>query len=84
MSSPAVSYEHVIEALKKRFRSVEIEELKSLEFHRCFQEDETVQELGMDLQKLARKAFLSMEGKEFDCMLKGRFYQALHPVGSGS
>ena len=33
----------------------------------------------MDLQKLARKAFPSMEGKEFDRMLKGRFYQALHP-----
>ena len=32
----------------------------------------------MDLQKLAHKAFPSMEGKEFDRMLKGRFYQALH------
>ena len=73
------SCERVTEALKKRFRLVEIEELKSLEFHRHFQEDETVQELRMDLQKLARKAFPSMEGKEFDCMLKGRFYQALHP-----
>ena len=33
----------------------------------------------MDLQKLARKAFPSMEGRVFDRMLKGRFYQALHP-----
>ena len=73
------SFEQVVEALKKRFRLVEIEELKSMEFHRHVQGNETIQELGMDLQKLARKAFPSMEGEEFDCMLKGRFYQALHP-----
>lgn len=73
------SYERVVEALKKRFRSVEIEELKSVEFHRRVQSDETIQELGMDLQKLARKAFPLMADKEFDRMLKGRFYQALLP-----
>ena len=73
------SYERVIDALKKWFCSVEIGELKSMDFHQCVQGDEAIQELGMDLQKLARKAFPSMEGKDFDRMLKGRFYQALHP-----
>ena len=73
------SYERVIEALKKQFCSIETEELKSLEFHQCFQGDETVQELRMDLQKLTCKAFLSMEGKEFDHMLKRLFYHTLHP-----
>ena len=48
------SYERVAEALKKWFQSVEIEELKSMEFHRCVQGDETIQELGMDLQKLVK------------------------------
>ena len=50
-----------------------------MEFHQRVQSDETIQELGMDLQKLARKAFPLMADKEFDRMLKGRFYQALHP-----
>lgn len=46
-----------------------------MEFHRRIQGDETIQELGMDLQMLARKVFPSMEGRVFDRM----FYQALHP-----
>ena len=33
----------------------------------------------MQLQKLGRKAFLRSGPKEFDRMLKGRFYQALLP-----
>ena len=33
----------------------------------------------MQLQKLGRKAFLRSGPKEFDLMLKGRFYQALLP-----
>ena len=73
------NYDQVIVALKKRFRSVEIAELKGMEFHRRVQGDETIEKLGMDLQKLGQKAFPSMEGKELDRMLKGRFYQALHP-----
>ena len=46
------SYSRAVAALKKRFRSVEIEELKGLEFHRRVQGDETIEQLGMDLQKL--------------------------------
>lgn len=73
------SYNRAVASLKKRFRSVEIEELKGLEFHRRVQGEESVEQLGMDLQKLGRKAFPSTEGKELDRLLKGRFYQALHP-----
>ena len=73
------SYAHAILVLKSRFRSVEIEELKGLEFHRRMQTDESIERLGMDLQKLGRKAFPSTEGRDFDRLLKGRFYQALHP-----
>lgn len=63
-------------SLKQRFHSVEIEEL---EFHRRVQGEESLEQLGMDLHKLGRKAFPSIEGKEFNCMLKDRFYQAIHP-----
>ena len=50
-------YKQAVAALKSRFRSVEIEELKGLEFHMKVQGNESVEELGMDLQKLGRKAF---------------------------
>ena len=73
------SYSRAVTSLKKRFRSVEIEELKGLEFHRRVQGEESIEQLGMDIQKLGRKAFPSTEGKELDRLLKGRFYQALHP-----
>ena len=59
------SYSKAVDALKKRFRSVEIEELKGLEFHRRVQGEESIQQLGMDLQKLGRKAFPAIQGKEF-------------------
>ena len=48
------SYTKVVDALKKRFRSVEIEELKGLEFHRRVQGEESIEQ---HLQKLGRKAF---------------------------
>ena len=73
------SYSRAVTALKKRFRFVEIEELKGLEFHRRVQGEESIEQLGMDLQKLGHKAFPATEGREFDRLLKGRFYQALHP-----
>ena len=73
------SYTKAIDALKKRFRFVEIEKLKGLEFHRGVQGDESIEQPGMDLQKLGRKAFPAIQGKKFDRLLKGRLYQALHP-----
>ena len=43
------------------------------------QEQQTVEQLGIELQRLGRKAFPNADSKEFDRMLKGRFFQALHP-----
>ena len=41
------------------------------------QNKQSVEELGVVLQKLAQNGFPESGAKEFDCMLKGRFYQAL-------
>ena len=72
------SYPAAVTALKKRFRPIAIEELRGWDFHRRVQGDESVEQLGMDLQKLGHKAFPSLEGRDFDRMMKGRFFQALH------
>ena len=72
------SYDEAIKALKKRFRQIDIEELRSLEFHTRVQGDELIEKLGIDIQKLGHKAFPTMKGKEFDRIVKGRFFQALH------
>ena len=71
-------YDKAKSALKSRFRAVDIEELRGLEFHHKVQSDETVEELGMELQRLGNKAFPSIRGRELDRLLKGRFFQALH------
>ena len=71
------TYASAVKALKKRFKPIDIEELRSLEFHQKMQDQESVEKLGLDLQRLARKAYPGMGETEFDRMLKGRFYQAL-------
>ena len=71
------SYKKAADALRKIFRPVDIEELRGLEFHRKVQENESVEQLGLELQRLGRKAFPSTDGKDFDRLLKGRFFQAL-------
>ena len=58
-------------ALKGRFKPVDIEELRGLEFHQLMQAEESVEKLGLQLMSLAKKAF------EQDMLLKGRFFQAL-------
>ena len=73
------SYEATVAALEKRFLSLDIEELRGLEFHQLMQDKQGVEEIGICLQKLARKAFPKSSPKEFDRLLKGRFYQALLP-----
>ena len=73
------SYDKVVLALKKRFSSIDIEELRGLEFHQLMQAKQSVEELGLELQKLGRKAFPTSGAKEFDRIIKGRFYQALLP-----
>ena len=72
------NYDKATQSLKKWFRTGDIEELRGLEFHHRTQGNESVEQLGIDLQRLGRKAFPSSQGKEFDRLLKGRFFQALH------
>ena len=54
------TYSSAVEALKKRFKPIDIEELRSLEFHQKMQDQESVEKLGLDLQRLARKAYPGM------------------------
>ena len=72
-------YAKAIGALRKRFKLVAIEELRGMEFHQLMQDSQSIEQLGIELQRLARKAFPSISGKEQDILLKGRFYQALLP-----
>ena len=72
-------YDAAVKKLKERFRPVDIAELKGIEFHQRMQlPEEPVEQLGIALQNLARKAFPQSKGREFDRLLKGRFFQALH------
>ena len=50
-----------------------------MEFHSVNQDKQSVEQLGIELQKLAHKAFPTLSGDEFDRLLKGRFYSALLP-----
>ena len=68
-------YHRPTAALRHRFKLVDIEELRGLEFHHKVQGKESLEELGI---ALGRKAFPSSHGKEFDRLLKGRFFQAIH------
>lgn len=78
------SYSKVTEALRERFKPVDIEELCGLEFHHKVQGDETIEELGLELQVLGRKAFPFTQGREFDRLLKGRFSKPSMLSGRGS
>ena len=72
------TFDTAVSALKKRFRPADIEELRGLEFHHRTQGDgESIEQVGISIQQLGRKAFPSITGKDFDRLLKGRFYQAL-------
>ena len=74
-SSTRSSYSTLVEAL--RFKSVDIEELRGLQFLQLMQTNQSVEKLGLQLMSLARKAFPMLGEKELDRMLKGRFFQAL-------
>ena len=71
-------YDTVVKKLKERFHSVDIEELKRIKFHHRMQKGETVEQLGIDLRELGRKAFPKIVGTELDCNLKAGLFQALH------
>lgn len=60
------SYASAVVALQKRFRSLDIEELRGLEFHQLMKHKQSVEALGIDLQKLGCKAFPTSGLKEFD------------------
>ena len=64
-------YDKAKSALKNRFKSVDIAELRGLEFHHKQQESETVEELGMELQRLGNLAFPTLHGQERDTFLSG-------------
>ena len=69
--------ESVIAALGKCFKPSDIEELHGLQFYYLAQGDESIEQLGISIQQLGRKVFPNITGKDFDRLLKGRFYQAL-------
>ena len=75
--SVKTSYSATVEALKSRFKPVDIEELRGMEFHQLVQKTQSVEELGIELQRLAKRAFPILTGKDLDRLLKGWFFQAL-------
>ena len=75
--SVKASYSETVEALRKRFKPVDIEELRGIEFHQMVQGSQSVEELGLELQRVAKRAFPTIVGKDLDRLLKGRYFQAL-------
>ena len=71
-------FDKAVSALRQRFKPVDIEELRGLKFHHKTQGGESVEQFGISIQQLGRKAFPSMTGKELYRLLKGRFFQALN------
>lgn len=79
------TYDDAVQKLKKRFRPIDIEELKGIEFHQKMQAaDESVEQLGIDLQTLGRKAFPQACGREFDRLLKVASFNPSAQSGSVS
>ena len=74
-----VSYSATVEALRSRFKPVDIEELRGMEFHQLVQKDQSVEALGLEFQRLAKRAFPVLTDKDFDRLMKGRFSQVLLP-----
>ena len=52
--SVKASYSKTVEALRKRFKPVDIEELRETEFHQMVQGSQSVEELGLELQHVAK------------------------------
>ena len=73
------SYSATVSALKSWFKPVDIEELRGMEFHQLVQRDQSVEQLGLEMQRLAKRALPGLTGKDLDRLLKGRFFQALLP-----
>ena len=73
------SYGATVSALRSKFKPVDIEELRGMEFHQLVQKSLSVEQLGLQLQKVAKRAFPTLVGKDLDRLMKGRFFQALLP-----
>ena len=55
---------------------VDIEETRSMKFHQFIQTDHFIETLGLELQRLAKRVFPTIKGKDFETV-KGTFFQAL-------
>ena len=79
-------YDLTVKSFRQRFLLIDIEKLHGWTFYQLVhcQEKWSVEQTGMELQKLARKALPKMDAKEFDHLLKGRFYKAKMAVQAGS
>ncbi len=53
------SYGQLIESLKDRFKPIDIEDLRGLEFHQFTQKTQSVEKLGLELMTLARQESFS-------------------------
>ena len=53
-----------IVALGKRFKPKDIEELRGIEFYHVMQGSDTIEQLGITVQRLGRRAFPSMNARD--------------------
>ena len=67
-------HESAVASMKKKFWRVDIKELRGLQFCHKLQGDESLKQLGMELQQTARRAFHSVQQDEFNRLLKGHFF----------
>ena len=78
------SYSATVSVLRSKLKPVDIEELRGMEFHQLVQKNQSIEQLGLQLQKVSKRAFLTLVGKDLDRLMKGRFFQALLPNGRES
>ena len=46
------TYDKAVQALRERFKPIDIDELRGIEFKQKIQEDESTEQLGIELQNL--------------------------------
>ena len=73
------SYSATVAAFRAKFKPVDIEELRGMEFHQLVQKNQSIEQLGLQLQKVAKRAFPSLVGKDLDRLMKGRFFPGTPP-----
>ena len=65
-----------VTALGKHFKPI-LRSCVVFEFYHLLQGNDSIEQVGIMIQRLGRRAFPSMNEKEFDRLIKGRFFQAL-------